>query len=219
MAVRNMMENIVSSLIEGVLEKNEEFEPIKKNYSDILAYVLNRVPPKYVTSERGILHTEIDSKFMFQQKSDIMFYIYEAIEVIKNRRDNSPAVNAANMPQHKLFFPHLIGEVLEETTFSIIPGVKVTLLQNGQKAEMIDENWINPYTTNTATKGYFHFWPVFDENSDIMDNVASFEIKFDHPKMEPKTIEIKLPVEAGYDIKKSYKIPIAFLSLKEGESL
>ncbi|MBN1500361.1 MAG: late competence development ComFB family protein [Spirochaetes bacterium] len=213
MAIKNMIEDIVSSTIEEVLDKNEDFDNLKSSFQEIMAFVLNRIPPKYVTSERGILHTEIDSKFMFQQKSDILFLIYEAIDVIKNRRETAIAAEKSDDKGHKLYFPHLIGQVVEESTFSPVSEVKISLLNKGNPVKMMDESWKNPYVTNKSTKGYYHFWPIFDENCEIEKNSVVFEITFEHADFKEKSIKISLPVEVGYNLSRSKAVPLTLITL------
>ena len=136
MPVKNLMEEIITSIVTEILsgeqDKISESSSLK---DDVIAYVLNRIPPRYFTSERGII--EIGEK------------------------------------NH--FFPHILGEVFEETTFSVIPDVEVTLTCNENPARMIDSSWNNPYITNTATKGYFHFWP--DYNEALMDKLDRVPFK------------------------------------------
>ncbi len=219
MAIKNMMEDIVSSSIEEVLNKNQDFGSYRSSFQEIMAFVLNRIPPKYVTSERGILHTEIDSKFMFQQRSDILFLIHEAITHIKTRREKAAIVSSASDEGHKLYFPHLIGQIVEETTFSPVAEVKISLLNKGKIVKMMDENWKNPYYTNKSTKGYFHFWPVFDEECVIEKDAVEFEIKFEHSKFQSTSVKISLPVEVGYNLTRSHALSLTLLKLINPEEV
>jgi len=117
-----------------------------------------------------------------------------------------------------MFSPHLIGEVLEETTFSIVSDINVYLLLNGHPASMIDSSWVNPYSTSKATMGYYHFWPEVDLAELPEGEEVTFEIVFSHPKFESKSVMFSVMPSDNFDPSKSKVIPIALLKLKEGEN-
>lgn len=217
MSIKNMMEDITGSVLEEIIKKDENVCEIDNCREDIIAYVLNRIPPKYVTSERGILHAELDSRFKFQEKSDILFLIHEAISVINKRRNNSPSELEKNISNSDFFFPHILGEVLEETTFSIIPDIEVSLLKDGKLVSMVDSNWQNPYHTNSAIKGYFHFWPDATDNNINSGDEIEFELKFNHPKFKEKIQKISIPVYDTYKLNRTVTVPITLMELKNGE--
>jgi len=151
MAVKNLMEDIVSSVVKEVLKKDTDAAKSDIEEQDIVAYVLNRVPPRYITSERGIIHGKLESRFKFQQRTDILFLIHEAIQNIKTRREASSHTDYDGMEKMQNILPHIMGEVLEETTFSIVSDIEVSLLMNGKPVPMLDEGWSNPFITNKAT--------------------------------------------------------------------
>jgi len=217
MAIINIMEDIVGNVVNQVInnEKTAATESIMKD--DIVAYVLNRINPRYVTSERGILHGTIEVRHQTQNKTDILFLIYEAIDVISSRRTTSEKNNEKSAKRKTL--PHIVGEVLEETTFSTVPDVKLTLFHEDQIVPMIDSNWMNPYITQKATRGYYHFWPTYDENLIGNKKFLKFILKCEHPKFITKeeTIEINITEEAN--IGSSYIAPIILISAKEDVDL
>jgi competence protein ComFB len=220
MSVRNIMEDVVASTIDEIIRDEKYFSGIDQYKQDIAAYVLNRIPPRYITSERGILHGKLEARFLFQQKTDIIFLIHEALEVIKNRRDipTSPDLSQ-NLQSRDYFFPHIIGEVLEETTFSIIPEVEVTLFYNGSSAKMMDPSWDNPYKTGRGTLGYYHFWPDVDiENMDITKDI-NFTIRFRHPNFIDKDMDIQVTALPIINLAHSRPVQIALLHLKESTDI
>jgi competence protein ComFB len=220
MAVKNLMEDVVFSTIDEIIVEEKYFSGIDHYKQDIAAYVLNRIPPKYITSERGILHGKLEARFLFQQKTDILFLINEALDVIKSRRDVPTEPNLSEfIASHTLFFPHIIGEVLEETTFSIIPDVEVTLLNKGNLVKMVDPTWENPYKTGRGTLGYYHFWPDVDQEGAIAQDDVSFTIRFNHPKFHEKEIDVKIAVSSDFNISQSRPVQIALLHLKEGHDI
>jgi competence protein ComFB len=214
------MEDLVSSTIEEIIKEEKYFAGIDEYKQDISAYVLNRVPPRYVTSERGILHGKLEARFQFQQKTDIIFLIHEALEVIKSRRDTPSSKDISERVEtREVFFPHIIGEVLEETTFSIIPDVEVTLLFKNMPVKMADSSWENPYKTGRGTLGYYHFWPDPEATKTALGEEALFSIRFRHPRFEEKEFDIEIKTVPVFNISDSRPVQIALLHLKEGNDI
>ena len=216
MGIKNLMEDIIISVVNEVLSKEDKELLHSNTYKqDIITYVLNRVPPIYYTSERGVLHGKLKSQFAFQQRIDILFLTHEAIKVIKNRRASEIHSDYMKIDKMTYFIPHIIGEVLEETSFSIMPDVEALLLFKGEPALMIDSSWKNPYITNNATKGYYHFWPEFIEGEMDKEDEINFQITFNHPNFQLKKIDFVVNVVKNFTFYKSHIIPIALLETKK----
>jgi len=218
MSIKNLMEEIVADVVSEIVRNDKDLQIKKTSKDDIVAYVLNRVEPKYVTSERGVIHGMLDRKFIAQQRSDILFLVYEAVGVIKNRRE-SQSGGETGIQAGISAFPHILGEVLEETTFSIIPNVEVTLLYNGNKAEMIDGSWKNPCLTHRATKGYYHFWPTLPQEKRGKAKTHTFTMRFSHPKFVEKEVPVDIETLSHDEATGSRVLPIVLLSVKEGVDL
>ncbi len=216
MSYRNLMEDVIKTITNEVINNDKDIMRSNINTDEIVAYVLNRTPAKYITSERGILHGKLDVKYSTQQKTDILLLIYEAIDLFKNRRPASSELEEDAPSEIRL--PHIMGEVLEETTFSVIPGVNVSLLFNNQPIKMLDPLWNNPYTTNKTTKGYFHFWPKYDSHT-MGDKNVHFTLHLHHPNCEEKTVEIEIDVLDTEDKSNSVILPIILMNIKEGIDL
>lgn len=216
MITKNIMEDIVAASVDELLEKSDRLKDLTEYRNNIIAYVLNRIQPRYVTSERGIIHSRLESRFIFQQKADILMLIHEAAELISSRRVSPKKDKPTKVESQDIFFPHVMGEVLEETTFSVISGVSVSLLLNGKPAKMIDENWNNPYNTAKATNGYYHFWPDFDSESMDENSQYNFTLEFSHPKCDARTTTVDLKPVNDINFYKSKFVPLTLLTVKEG---
>ena len=219
MPLQNLLEEIVDNVTKEILKKEGEWDSLIAVKDDIVAYVLNRIPPQYVTSERGILHGQIASKYKIQQKTDIIIGVHEAIDIIKKRRGT--AVNNDNLPVSPVFnvLQHIVGSVADEETLSPIFDVNVSLLFDGEMAKMIDSNWVNPYITNVAKKGYYHFWPAYSHKKMSNLEKLAFIVKFDHSDFEPATFKIETEIDKEHDpddlhVKKAYTIPMILLKPK-----
>lgn len=215
MAVINLMKDVVVNTLDEVLKKEKNTNLSAGNKDDILAYILNRVPPKYVTSERGLLHGVLDARYKIQDRVDILFLIYEAIHRITTRRESISHMNEPVSMGAPAILPHIVGQVLEESSFSIIPDIEVTLVFGSGPAEMVDSDWENPYGTTAATKGHYHFWPRYDENVMAKSAQVPFAIRFSHPQFVEKSININLEVIAKPDFGQSKFIPIVLLKSRD----
>ncbi|PKL17525.1 MAG: hypothetical protein CVV49_10750 [Spirochaetae bacterium HGW-Spirochaetae-5] len=214
----NLIEMIVKDIVDEVLAKEDDFKSIKYHRNDIIAYVLNRVPPRYVTGERGIIHSRIDPRLKYQQHTDILFLTYEAIGLFSKRRTTEIEEKSGESEKLSGLIPHMIGEALEETTLSVIPDLKITLLHNDKPAEMMDLGWKNPYIASKATRGYFHFWPRYIQDSMSSSDHAEFTLVFEHPKFENRTVKVRSKVNKKNDLGNTQSIPLILLKLKDGVS-
>ena len=168
MNVHNMMEDLVSA------EVNTLYEQVKKAKSpwltcdckncrlDTISYVLNRIPPRYVVSGRGVTH----SNEIFEDHqliADISAVAMDGLRIISStkrpfhslprkdcevQKEESPSFN----------FPTFTGTLLDGNTFEPIIGAKVLLKLDGNPVEMVDMTWSNPVQTFQSTKGAFSFW-------------------------------------------------------------
>ncbi len=220
MSYKNLMEDIVGNVVEEVLKNDKDLNPDEFSKDDITAYVLNRIPPRYVTSERGMLHGKLNTRYATQERTDILFGIYEAIEVIKSRRSNTVSGTITGTFDSEMRqFAHIVGEVLEETTMVMIPDVEVSLLFKDRVAEMIDEGWRNPYQTHRATRGYYHFWPRYADEDMAGKKKVPFSLVFRHPKFEEKKVNIEIDLFDEQNMARSHIVPIVLLNAKEGVDL
>jgi competence protein ComFB len=216
MAITNLMHDIVINILDEVLKKENNKNISSNDREDITAYVLNRVPPKYVTSERGLLYGILDARYQVQQQVDTLLLIYEAINKIVTRRNPADDHKDRLHLEKTSFLPHVVGQVLQESSLSIIAGVEVTLMHGNAMAAMVDTDWDNPYTTNAATKGHFHFWPKYIKCHMDKKSSVPFTISFRHPQFVETTIDLSLEVIKKSDFGRSQFIPTVLMKTREG---
>ncbi len=84
MQLSNFMEDAVKNALEEMLrtEPYRSFGFDEKVKLDIMAYALNRLPPKYVVSEKGHLFTRVN-ELRHQFNTDIVVELSKAIEYVK----------------------------------------------------------------------------------------------------------------------------------------
>lgn len=199
MNIHNMMEDLV------IREVNALYDQVKKSGTnwlscdcqncrlDTISYVLNRIPPKYVVSGRGVTHSASDIFENHQLIADVTALAMDGIRIINSTTRPFHALPREECVVQKeeepsFNFPTFTGTLLDGSTFEPISGAKITLKLDGKPAEMVDMTWQNPVQTFQSTKGSFGFW-----------------VRTQHAK-EPnmsKRFEFELDVEAeGYE--KSY---------------
>ncbi len=83
---KNIIEDIASDFLNITLSLRYDICTCKQCRNEMLAYTLSRVPAKYVTTEKGALHTIIEQERV-EHQAEIVRAILEAIEKIsKNPR-------------------------------------------------------------------------------------------------------------------------------------
>jgi len=84
MQLINFMEEAVKRVLEELLteEPYSEIKFTEKMKLDIIAYSLNRLPSRYIVSEKGHLYTRVD-ELRQQFKTDIVVELSKAIDHVK----------------------------------------------------------------------------------------------------------------------------------------
>ncbi|MGI6175401.1 MAG: late competence development ComFB family protein [Christensenellales bacterium] len=80
--IKNLMESLVDMNLDSLIRMTGCCDCAMCR-ADILAYTLNHLPPRYVTSTEGNIFVQVDSMTL-QAQADIMAGIMKAITVIKN---------------------------------------------------------------------------------------------------------------------------------------
>ncbi|MBQ0166597.1 MAG: late competence development ComFB family protein [Treponema sp.] len=163
---------------------------------DTASYVLNRIPPKYIVSGRGITHSVVEDDT--QLKADIDALIMEGIRAVSSARRpyHDKSIPKPDIKEGPVFnFPTFIGTVYDGSSFIQLNDATITLKKDGKPCSMIDYTWQNPCTTNQKTKGAFSFW-VTPEKADATGKQEQFQF----------TLEIEC---AGYDkLEYAFTVPV-----------
>ncbi len=180
MILHNIMEEEITNRVnefyndESIIGSYENICKCEQCKLDTSAYVLNRIKPRYIISERGIVHAV--SEQGSQLEADIKVLIIEGIKKVHNlrRKSHSKAQKTTEIISDNAFnFPIFSGLVLDGSTFEPIKNAKVTLKLENNLVEMFDNTWQNPYEIGSATNGTFAFWaePI---KSNAIDQKATF---------------------------------------------
>ncbi|MCX7787946.1 MAG: late competence development ComFB family protein [Spirochaetes bacterium] len=166
MEIHNLMEDIVFRMVDEVLQ--EESKQKEKEYlmspqcrMDLVCFVLNRIPQYYVTSGRGMAHTERTLKENPQLRVDIVTLIHEGLKRIETvRRPYYDTPLKSRLIEGPVFIlPTIKGKLLNCTNFEPIQGVSIELRWEDDLLPMIDNRWQNPFYLDAKLEGTFLFLP------------------------------------------------------------
>jgi competence protein ComFB len=82
MKIQNYMEEVVQDELEELLGEREDVCKCQKCRFDMMVWALNRLPPKYVITDRGRLYTKLKEQEV-QFKADVVQELTKAIDVIR----------------------------------------------------------------------------------------------------------------------------------------
>ena len=183
MKLKNYQEDIVLNMIRIVAADRGGVGLTNALAHDVAAYTLNRVPPKYIMSERGFTRMasehwveEVDDSDGLPNLVELMLLVNKAIDVVLQRR--AVASGAASANGHDKLnggvteveywhnFPQLIGKVVDASSQRPIYDAQVSLYIDGERSKPAEPGWPNPTATNEATRGFFSFWPRSSRSTD-----------------------------------------------------
>ena len=84
MAYKNYMEDAVVEELNGVLDELGGFCKCEVCREDMVAWVLNRLPAKYVVTTLGHVYTKMN-QIKVQAKADIVVQLMQAAKVVKEK--------------------------------------------------------------------------------------------------------------------------------------
>lgn len=79
--LHNYMEDMVLETYEDLLSQGQKFCGCDKCRMDVLALVLNKLPPKYIVTQKGAAYTKIQSLNM-QFKTDVLKEMVKAFSLV-----------------------------------------------------------------------------------------------------------------------------------------
>jgi competence protein ComFB len=228
MEIHNTTEDLVFAKVEAIFDSitregnPENFCLCYQCRMDTACYVLNRVEPRYIVSNRGVARIEQENLQRQQKDADIAALVYEGLKRINhNQRPNAihqdgAAPAAVNTPVFNI--PTIVGRLFSGTNFAPMSNVKVELHRNGELVSMKDNNWQNPYVLVANTEGTFTFWPnsVPAETAGLR-KIFEYSIKIEAPGLETLNHFFKIPVNseiqsaAAYSMGRTFKLPDLYM--------
>lgn len=212
MNVHNLMEDVVSKSVNTLYEqvKNENAAWLTCDCEncrlDAISYVLNRIPPKYVVSGRGVTHTA-ELLNNHQLKADIEALAIEGMRTVSttkrpfhNSERKDCTVQGGSKPSFN--FSTFTGTILDGNTFEPVSDATILLKINGKPAEMVDKTWNNPFTTVKSTKGNYSFWvkPESARKAGIA-KTFQFSLEISAPDYEELTYHFEVPLTSDKTVR------------------
>ncbi|NNM67771.1 MAG: late competence development ComFB family protein [Spirochaetales bacterium] len=227
MRVHNLVKDLVVQKVEEIFSSSDlasvpPDDPGTK--MDIICFVLNRIPPQYVVSGRGMAYSESqDYQQKIQRLADITRLVKEGLEMVRmNRRDRTNAPFNESKEGRFFNFPSFIGRLFDGANFAPLHDLEVSLLHEGKLLRVIDPNWQNPYKLVTNTAGTYLFWPhpipALDHET---QKTFHLEIAVEDPRWDPLHyhVEITLNAESDFvdfiDTRGSFRIKDLYLFPRE----
>src|SRR5574344_55479 len=186
--VHNLMEEQVMARVNELYDQVKHINPswitcdCDNCRIDTVNYVLNRIPPKYVVSGRGVTHNSYLLNDT-QLKADIDTLALEGIRLVSSAKrpyHNATIKVESQSSSGPVFnFPTFIGNIFDGSTFEPLLDAKILLKNENETAKMMDITWANPAQTIAATKGSYAFWvspSAADTNGESRQFHLSLEI-------------------------------------------
>lgn len=206
MKLKNYQEDLVLHVADIVIKDRPDIKADEDLLHDVAAYTLNRLPPRYILSERGFTRlaadhwVDSDNEDGLASLVEVLILVNKAVDIVKSRRkDETPAKQAdkaleEELPDVRKYWhnlPYLIGRVLDKKTNKPVFDARVHVTINGRPAEPAERGWLNPYCTNPGTKGFFSFLPK-PIRSRSKNRVITLGLKIEHKNYKPFSLEQKI---------------------------
>jgi hypothetical protein len=212
MHLKNYNEDLVMNTVKIVLKDRSDVKVTRSFVLDVAAYTLNRIPPKYITSERGFTRELIQSAAGENGDGlvnviELITLINRAVDVVASRRQaaavarrrrTEPQLQEDGTLRLTYFYnmPHIFGRVVNVRDGRPVIAADATLFVNDNLSVPAEPGWHNPYRTNEQTKGYFSFWPQAEMGSEDALRV-DLSLGIDHRQFKPFTFRrtVRVPGE------------------------
>ncbi len=124
------LKNIVEDIVFDFIDSSDESKSnqINKNQKrEIAAFVLNRIKPMYITSNKGFTNLIVKYQNDPQFIADIMLHISEAIKVIKKSYSADEIREKLNKETPYYIFPKIYGKIISSKNMLPIIKAEITL--------------------------------------------------------------------------------------------
>ncbi|MDR2193929.1 MAG: late competence development ComFB family protein [Treponema sp.] len=229
MELHNTNEDIVIAHVNDMFNafdmsgKHDDICTCEQCRMDTVCYVLNRIEPRYIVSNRGVVRIEQNTIENQQKEADIVAMIHEGISKINhNKRPSSNhQVKKEATPLHtgQMFnIPTITGRIFDGMNFAPMTNIDIELLCDKEKVTMLNTNWQNPFHLVEPSQGVFSFWP-----SPIPAKAADeykffeFSIRVNEPGFDELKYFFKIPVKSEqknittFSPARTFKLPDLYL--------
>jgi competence protein ComFB len=220
--IHNIAEDLVRSVVGDIFAAEERdrrlgFCTCSQCRLDVACYVLNRLPPEYVVSGRGVAHAAKDYQERIQRQADAITLANEGWRRIDQSRrphfEHGSGRSRIQYPAPPVFnYPTIIGRLFNGTTFDPVDKAQVSLYRDGRLVPMIDPNWQNPCSLLASTGGTFIFWP-YPEKADSTgeSRAVEFELRSSPEGFAPLTHFFVLRVNSEGAVQDQFSLQRQFI--------
>lgn len=233
MEVHNLMEELVIDTVEDIFSDQAYIEGAGCCNSDlcktdVVCYVLNRIPATYTTSSRGLAHLGQSVINKPQSNADISALANEGIKQVGAHRRPVKTDNEYNYPDPPMFnFPIIKGKVIDGKTFAPYAGSEISLTISGKLVAMNGSRWSNPAQLIDETDGSYLFWPLpIKADVEMEKRKFSFSIELNAEGYKPVKHFINFELSAdkefvnSMEVNRIFKIePIYLFGINEPEEI
>ena len=167
MEIRNLMESLAHRTVEEICREQESAGGNRYCTSteckvDAVCYLLNRIPPRYVSSGRGMAHLAEELDRDQQLQVDVIRLAHEGLQRVSSvaRKFYSEPAEEHGDSGACFNFPTLRARILDGESFLPLSDVEATLEMDEAPVAMFDSRWSNPYEVSRQTPGMALFWPA-----------------------------------------------------------
>ncbi|MCL2478757.1 MAG: late competence development ComFB family protein [Treponema sp.] len=223
MELHNIVEDIVLPKVDDIFDSinaagnSEKLCTCSQCRTDTACYVLNRVTPFYMVSNRGADRVRQESIEHQQKDADIVALIHEGLKRVNHNQrphfshDSSLADQGTQLGQPVFNIPTITGRLFSGSNFAPVSDVDIKLYYNGALIEMKDGNWQNPLRLVSHTEGNFSCWAVsFPAKKTGQQENFQFTITVEAPEYETLNNVFKIPVTSEIQTIKSFSLGRVF---------
>jgi competence protein ComFB len=84
MKIYNYMEDTVRDTLDSLLSKRKDICKCQKCKLDMMTWALNRLPPKYIVTDKGRMYTKLKEQEI-QSRADVVREVTRAISYISSK--------------------------------------------------------------------------------------------------------------------------------------
>lgn len=191
MEIHNLMEELITSVVDEVCREDEAganrycTKPACR--VDAACYVLNRVPPRYVSSGRGLAHLTDELRADTQAIVDVLRLVHEGLARVTSISRTFYEDGDTEHALGPVFnFPTISGRILDGEGFMPLSAAEVALWHGDSLMPMFDARWQNPYRIADQTPGTFLFWPnCVPADAPGVERQFDLEIRVAHEAYDP----------------------------------
>ena len=206
MKLKNYQEDLVLYVADIVIKDRPDIETDEELLHDVAAYTLNRLPPRYIMSERGFTRlaadhwVDSDNDDGLAGLVEVLILVNKAIDIVKSRRKGSrPGKTAGPNREEELpdvhrywhNLPYLIGRILDRKSGRPVLEASVRVTIDGRLAEPAEPGWLNPYCTNAGTRGFYSFLPKPMRSRSKSKNFT-LGLRIEHRDYQPVSLERRI---------------------------